>query len=45
MLFGDEWFEQIAPTALYETEYERVIASKASLLYPNYYAVPFKRQL
>lgn len=45
MLFGDEWFEQIAPTALYETEYERVILQQASLLYPNYYAVPFKKTI
>lgn len=43
MLFGNEWFEQIAPNALYETEYERIILQQASLLFPYHYAVPFKK--
>lgn len=43
LLYGDEWFEQIAPGALYETEYERLIVNNAYKLYPQYVAVPFKK--
>lgn len=36
------WYEEIAPTALYETEFEQLVLSQVALLYPNYLAVPFK---
>lgn len=42
LLVGEDWFDQVAPSALYETEYERVVLQQAPLLYPDYYMVPFK---
>lgn len=42
LLIGSEWFEQITPGSLYESEYERIVLQQASLLYPDYYAIPFK---
>jgi hypothetical protein len=37
-----EWFDQIASTAMYETEFESIITTYADVLYPEYYVVPFK---
>ena len=42
ILSAGEWFDQIAPTSLYETELERIILQHAPLLYPDYYMVSFK---
>lgn len=41
LLVGEEWFDQVAPSALYETEYERVVFQQAPLLYPDYFMLPF----
>lgn len=43
ILLRDEWYEQIAPRSLYETEYERLILQHASKLYPSFVAIPFKK--
>ena len=37
-----EWFDQIAPTAIYETEFESIVTSYADVLYPEFHVVPFK---
>lgn len=43
LLINDDWYDEIAPTALYETEFEQIVIAKADLLYPEYRAVPFKK--
>lgn len=45
LLIDKEWFEQIAPGSLYESEYERIVLQQASMLYPDYYGVPFKKSV
>ncbi len=37
-----EWFDQIAPTAIYEAEFESIVSSYADVMYPEFYVVPFK---
>jgi len=37
-----EWFDQIAPTAIYEAEFESIVISYADVLYPEFHVVPFK---
>lgn len=41
-LLGDEWFDQLSSTSLYENEYERLLLSNASSLFPDYHVVEFK---
>lgn len=42
ILVNDTWYEQLDPSALYESEFERLVLDRADLLYPEFYAVPFK---
>jgi hypothetical protein len=42
ILIGDDWFEQLATTSLYEAEYEDLVSEKATILFPEYHIVPFK---
>jgi hypothetical protein len=42
ILLGDEWFEEMASTALYESEFEKLLFQEASRLFPEYIPVPFK---
>ena len=42
LLLGDEWFDQLSSTALYESEYERLLLSNSRALFPDYYVVEFK---
>ena len=42
ILVEDTWYEQMDPSALYESEFESLILDQATLLYPEFYAVPFK---
>jgi hypothetical protein len=42
ILLGDEWFEEMASTSLYETEFERILFQEASRIFPEYHPVPFK---
>ena len=37
-----EWFDQIAPTAIYEAQFESIVTSYGDILYPEFYVVPFK---
>ena len=42
ILLGDEWFEELASTSLYEAEFESLLFQEASRIFPEYYCVPFK---
>ena len=41
-LLGDEWFDQLSSTSLYESEYERLLLSNTGALFPDYHVVEFK---
>lgn len=45
LLVDEEWYDQIAPSALYEREYERVVFQQAPLLYPDYHMIPFRHMV
>lgn len=42
ILLGDEWFEELASTSLYETEFENILFQEASRIFPEYHPVQFK---
>jgi hypothetical protein len=42
ILLGDEWFDELASTSLYESEFEKLLFQEAHRLFPEYYPVPFK---
>ena len=42
ILLGDEWFDELASTSLYESEFETILFQEAARIFPEYYAVPFK---
>jgi hypothetical protein len=42
ILLGDEWFEELASTSLYESEFENILFQEAGRVFPEYYPVPFK---
>lgn len=43
ILIDKEWYEAVSSTSLYEDEFENIIMARAHLLYPSYFAVPFKK--
>ncbi len=42
ILVDGEWYDELAPAALYETEFEEIVMAQASHLYPGYIGVRFK---
>ncbi len=42
LLVKKEWFETISSEGQYETDFESIIQSRCSLLFPEYHAIPFK---
>jgi hypothetical protein len=42
ILLGDEWFDEMASTSLYETEFENLLFQEAARIFPEYFPVPFK---
>jgi len=42
MLLGDEWFDELASTSLYEAEFEAIILQEAARVFPEFHPVPFK---
>jgi hypothetical protein len=42
MLIGDEWFDELASTSIYETEFEAILFQQAASVFPEYHPVPFK---
>jgi hypothetical protein len=45
ILINDDWYEELSPTALYETEFENIVAEKAKNIFPEYYIAPFKTKV
>jgi hypothetical protein len=42
ILLGEEWFEELASTSLYETEFENILFQEAPRIFPEYHPVAFK---
>src|SRR5579859_4433110 len=42
ILAADEWYEPVSPGSMYEDNFERMVLSRANLLFPEYHAIPFK---
>jgi hypothetical protein len=42
ILVGTDWYEPLASSAMLETDYERIFARHAQVLFPGWIAVPFK---
>ena len=42
ILLGDEWFDELASTALYESEFEKLLFQEAARIFPEYHPIPFK---
>ena len=42
ILLGDEWFDELASTSLYESEFERLLFQESSRIFPEYHPVAFK---
>jgi hypothetical protein len=42
ILLGDEWFDELASTAMYESEFEQILFQESSRIFPEYHSVPFK---
>jgi hypothetical protein len=42
ILLGDQWFDELASTSLYESEFEKILFQEAEHIFPEYYSVPFK---
>ncbi|HEX5714800.1 MAG TPA: hypothetical protein VF179_01500 [Thermoanaerobaculia bacterium] len=42
ILVGEEWFDELASTSLYESEFESILLQEARKVFSEYYVVPFK---
>jgi hypothetical protein len=42
ILLGDDWYEELASTSLYESEFEHILFQEAARIFPEYHVVPFK---
>jgi hypothetical protein len=42
ILVRDDWYEQVAPTAMYEGEFETIFLQNAGHVFPEFHVVPFK---
>jgi hypothetical protein len=42
LLINDEWYESLASSSYYETDFEGMLFQHASKLFPEYFLVPFK---
>jgi hypothetical protein len=45
VLIDGRWYEQLASTALYESEFEDIVMSQAARLYPSYHLIRFKKMV
>ena len=45
LLIGNESYRSVSSTAFFEFEYENLILSRAQGLFPEHYALPFKKQV
>lgn len=42
ILINNEWYDELSPTALYESDYENIITDQAASIFPDYFVVPLK---
>ena len=42
ILIGDEWFDEMASTSIYESEFEKMLFQEAGQIFSEYYPVQFK---
>ena len=42
LLTNSEWFDAVSSESQYESDFESIILSNASVVFPEYYAVPFR---
>jgi hypothetical protein len=42
ILIGDEWFDEMASTSIYESEFEKLLFQEAGQIFSDYFPVPFK---
>jgi hypothetical protein len=42
ILLNEEWYDQVTSSALYESDFERIIREQSATLYPDYYLTSFK---
>lgn len=45
LLIDGQWYEAVSSEAQYETNFEAIVHSNASLLFPDYHAIPFKTRV
>lgn len=45
ILINGEWFNEVSPSALYESEFENIITSQAQYIFTEYYVCPFKTEV
>ena len=45
LLINNEWFDALSSEGQYESDFEAIIISHATLLFPDYHAVPFKARV
>lgn len=45
ILINQEWYTEIASTALYESDFENIIIDQAALIFTDYFVVPFKTKV
>ena len=42
VLIGNKWYNEVAPTGIYETYYEAMVKTQAKKMWPRFHPVPFK---
>jgi hypothetical protein len=45
LLVNGEWYEEVSPGSMYETDFETLLVNHAPLLYPDFQLVPFKKRV
>lgn len=43
LLVNQEWFDPLSSEGQYETDFEGIVTSRAGILFPDYFAIPFKK--
>lgn len=45
ILIQDEWYDELSPTALYESDFENIVIDQAILIFLDYFVIPFKTKV
>jgi hypothetical protein len=45
ILIQNEWYDELSPTALYESNFENIIVDQGPSIFPNHFVVPFKTKI